>query len=318
MRPTTRFRRLVDAPGILVLPGIQDALTARIAEAAGFAAVTCGGYAATAALLGQPDTSQLGLMEMAEHYARICDAVSVPVFADADTGFGNVTNVRRAVRAYERAIQLRPDHARAYFNLGHAFKEKGLLQQAAAAFRRALAVEPRFLKARFMLAYVYALMDLNNEAIEQYRLTISASPSYVKAYYNLGNCYLKKGQSQQALEAYYAILELDPGHARAHFAIGQALARSGRLAEALASFQEALALKNDFPECHLAYARALEAVGRIRAALHHFRVYVNDPSAQEHRDEVLAHIANLTRSLARRESTAEVRPFREPGAEAAM
>jgi methylisocitrate lyase len=103
MRPTTRFRRLVDAPGILVLPGIQDALTARIAEAAGFAAVTCGGYAATAALLGQPDTSQLGLMEMAEHYARICDAVSVPVFADADTGFGNVTNVRRAVRAYERA-----------------------------------------------------------------------------------------------------------------------------------------------------------------------------------------------------------------------
>lgn len=103
MRSTTRFRRLVEAPEILVLPGIQDALTARIAEQAGFAAVTCGGYAATAALLGQPDTSQLGLMELADHYARICDAVAVPVFADADTGFGNVTNVRRAVRAYERA-----------------------------------------------------------------------------------------------------------------------------------------------------------------------------------------------------------------------
>ncbi len=103
MRATTRFRRLVEAPDILVLPGIQDALTARLAEAAGFAAVTCGGYAATAALLGQPDTSQLGLIEMADHYARIVDAVAVPVFADADTGFGNVTNVRRAVRAYERA-----------------------------------------------------------------------------------------------------------------------------------------------------------------------------------------------------------------------
>lgn len=103
MRATTRFRRLVEGPDILVLPGIQDALTARLAEAAGFAAVTCGGYAATAALLGQPDTSQLGLIEMADHYARIVDAVAVPVFADADTGFGNVTNVRRAVRAYERA-----------------------------------------------------------------------------------------------------------------------------------------------------------------------------------------------------------------------
>ncbi len=103
MRRTTRFRQLIEAPEIVVLPGIQDALTAKIAAAAGFAAVTCGGYAATAALLGEPDTSQLGLIEMAEHYARIVDAVDVPVFADGDTGFGNVTNVRRTVRAYERA-----------------------------------------------------------------------------------------------------------------------------------------------------------------------------------------------------------------------
>jgi len=103
MRRTTRFRRLIEAPDIVVLPGIQDALTAKIAASAGFAAVTCGGYAATAALLGEPDTSQLGLIEMAEHYARIVDAVDVPVFADGDTGFGNVTNVRRTVRAYERA-----------------------------------------------------------------------------------------------------------------------------------------------------------------------------------------------------------------------
>jgi 2,3-dimethylmalate lyase len=103
MRKTTRFRQLIDAPEILVLPGIQDALTAKIAERAGFLAITCGGYASTAALLGQPDTSQLGMTEMAEHYARICEAVEIPVFADGDTGFGNATNVQRTIRAYERA-----------------------------------------------------------------------------------------------------------------------------------------------------------------------------------------------------------------------
>ncbi len=103
MRKTTRFRRLIEAPDILVLPGVQDALSAKIAERAGFHAITCGGYAATAGLLGQPDTSQLGMTEMAEHYARISDAVEVPVFADGDTGFGNATNVQRTVRAYERA-----------------------------------------------------------------------------------------------------------------------------------------------------------------------------------------------------------------------
>jgi methylisocitrate lyase len=103
MRRTTRFRRLVEAPEILVMPGVHDALGAKIAEQAGFAAVTEGGYSSTATLLGEPDTSQLSMSELADHYARLCDAVSIPVFGDGDTGFGNVTNVRRTVRAYERA-----------------------------------------------------------------------------------------------------------------------------------------------------------------------------------------------------------------------
>ena len=103
MRRTTRFRRLVEAKEILVLPGAYDALTARIVEQAGFQAVSAGGYTATASLLGQPDTGQLGMSEMADFYARMCDATALPVFADADTGYGNVTNVARTVRAYERA-----------------------------------------------------------------------------------------------------------------------------------------------------------------------------------------------------------------------
>lgn len=103
MKPTTRFRQLIEAPEIAVMPGVHDALSARIAEQVGFQVITCGGYSATATLLGQPDTSQLSMTEMADHYARLCDAVSIPVFGDGDTGFGNVTNVARTVRAYERS-----------------------------------------------------------------------------------------------------------------------------------------------------------------------------------------------------------------------
>ncbi|MCB2102270.1 MAG: isocitrate lyase/PEP mutase family protein [Rhodobacterales bacterium] len=102
MRRTTRFRDLIERPEILMLPGVQDALSAKIAEQAGFQAITCGGYATSATLLGEPDTSQLSLTEMADHYARICDAVDIPLFGDGDTGFGNVTNVARTVRLYER------------------------------------------------------------------------------------------------------------------------------------------------------------------------------------------------------------------------
>lgn len=103
MRRTTRFRRLMEAPEILVLPGIHDALSLRIAEQAGFQAVAAGGYAATASLLGAPDVGQLTMTEMADMYARLADRSELPIFADADTGHGNTSNVARTVRAFERA-----------------------------------------------------------------------------------------------------------------------------------------------------------------------------------------------------------------------
>ena len=103
IRRTTRFRQLVESDDILLLPGVHDALSARIAEQAGFQAITAGGYAASATLLGRPDTSQLSQTEMADFYWRLCDAVDIPVVGDGDTGFGNITNAARTVRLYERA-----------------------------------------------------------------------------------------------------------------------------------------------------------------------------------------------------------------------
>ena len=77
------------------------------------------------------------------------------------------------------------------------------------------------------------------------------------------------------------------------------------------SFQEALSVRSDFPECHLAYGRALEAVGRVREAIQHYLEYLNDPAALEQRQEVESHIDYLYRTLGRRESTAEMRAYRE-------
>lgn len=71
MRKTTRLRALVEAEEIVVLPGVYDALSARVAERVGHQAITIGGYAMTGSLLAEPDSSQLSLSEMAEHYARV-------------------------------------------------------------------------------------------------------------------------------------------------------------------------------------------------------------------------------------------------------
>ena len=86
-----------------MLPGVHDALSARLAVRTGFDAVASGGNAATGTLLGAPDMGQLGLRDLADHYARIAAAADVPVLADADTGFGGVHNVARTVQVFERA-----------------------------------------------------------------------------------------------------------------------------------------------------------------------------------------------------------------------
>ena len=87
----------------LVAPGAVDALTARIIEEAGFPLVYVTGAGVANTMLAAPDVGLVTLTEMAERIRCIADAVTVPVIADADTGYGGVGNVRRTVRAYEDA-----------------------------------------------------------------------------------------------------------------------------------------------------------------------------------------------------------------------
>jgi len=98
-----KLRALIAAPGLAVLPGAYDALSARIIAREGFDAVMAGGYAANGSMLAQADMGQSNMRDYADHYARICAAVDIPVFADGDTGFGGPQNVRQMVRAFEAA-----------------------------------------------------------------------------------------------------------------------------------------------------------------------------------------------------------------------
>ena len=88
--------------GTVTAPFVFDGVQARLAEAAGFDAVYMSGFG-TAASYGLADMGLIGLGEMSANAARIASAVSVPVIADADTGYGNENNIARTVVLYERA-----------------------------------------------------------------------------------------------------------------------------------------------------------------------------------------------------------------------
>src|SRR5262245_8528525 len=98
MRASTTLRNMLAGPEIVVLPGAYDALSARLAERAGFTAMFTTGFGFSASALGMPDFGLLTMSETMDRLRHIARAVSVPVVADMDTGYGNPLNVRRTVQ----------------------------------------------------------------------------------------------------------------------------------------------------------------------------------------------------------------------------
>src|SRR5579885_1656706 len=103
MHATRRFRELLGQPGIIHSLGAHDVFTARLIEAAGLETVFLGGFGTSASLLGLPDVGFITLSEMADAVRRMALRVGIPVVARGDTGHGDLHNVARTVREFERA-----------------------------------------------------------------------------------------------------------------------------------------------------------------------------------------------------------------------
>jgi len=97
------LRKLLKSKKPLVIPGVFDAIGAKIAQKAGFDAMFQTGYGTSATLFGMPDYGFIGPTETVENARRICRSVDVPVIVDADTGYGNALSVWKLVRELEAA-----------------------------------------------------------------------------------------------------------------------------------------------------------------------------------------------------------------------
>jgi 2-methylisocitrate lyase-like PEP mutase family enzyme len=98
-----RLRDLLRARKAVLLPGAANALTARVIEDLGFAAIYVTGAGVTNTFLGMPDIGLISVSELANHVGAMREAVALPLIVDADTGFGNALNVGRTIQTLERA-----------------------------------------------------------------------------------------------------------------------------------------------------------------------------------------------------------------------
>ena len=103
MKLTTQLRELINAPEILVMPGVFDGYSARLVEQTGFKVGFISGAGLSEALLGQPDVGLMGLEINLNACRALAACCNIPLFADADTGYGNAVNVWHVVRGFEQA-----------------------------------------------------------------------------------------------------------------------------------------------------------------------------------------------------------------------
>ena len=102
MSRSIQFRELLKKPPFVCM-GAHDAVTAMLAQQAGAPAIYVSGFVASAVVAGAPDFGVLTQTEMFEHIRRICRVTTVPVFADADTGYGGVLDAQRTINLWEEA-----------------------------------------------------------------------------------------------------------------------------------------------------------------------------------------------------------------------
>ena len=103
MTPADKLRRLLTEGRLLSMPCCYDALSAKLIEQAGFDLTFMSGFAVSASRIGEPDLGLMSYAEVQDQARSICDAISIPLIGDGDTGYGNAMNVRRTVRGMARA-----------------------------------------------------------------------------------------------------------------------------------------------------------------------------------------------------------------------
>lgn len=186
LTPTEQLRRLLAQQEMLVLPGCHDAMSARLCQEAGFKSAFMSGFAVSACRLALPDTGLISFAELVDQGRDICSAVSIPIWGDGDTGFGNAINVRRTVQGFARAgfacIMLEDQVAPK--RCGHT-RGKSVVSREEAALRIQAAVDARNEGADILImARTDARATLGlDEAIERARLfhAIGADINFLEA-----------------------------------------------------------------------------------------------------------------------------------------
>jgi len=153
-----------------------------------------------------------------------------------------------AIKDYGIAIAIKPDYAKAHFNLAGALHDLGQLEGAVNSYEKTLEIEPHFAEAHNNLGTVFKELKQNDAAVQSYKEALVIKPDYIEAQYSLGIILQDLGQLEAAIKCYEAVLAIKPNFADALNNLGTSFLDLGQFDEAANSYKSVLKIKPDSVE----------------------------------------------------------------------
>ena len=169
-------------------------------------------------------------------------------------------------------------------NLGAAYHEKGMYNDAIVELKEALEINPSDAGTHYNLGVAYDTKGMYDKAIAEYRKAIEINPNDAKAYCNLGIAYYEKGMYDKAITEFERAVKIDPTHAEAHHNLGLAYDIEGMDDEAIAEYKKALEINPDYAETHCILGIAYYEKGMYDRAIAEFKkaIKINPNDARAH------------------------------------
>ena len=155
-----------------------------------------------------------------------------------------------AIKSYENAITIKPDYAKAHFNLAGTLQEVSQLDNAIQSYKRALTIEPKYAEAHNNLGNVFRELNQLDNAVKSYKNALISNPNYVEAHFSLGFSHQGLGQFEAAVKSYEKALQIKPNFVYALNNLGIMLKNLGKFDESIKKYEKAIKIKPSFVEAH--------------------------------------------------------------------
>ncbi len=182
--------------------------------------------------------------------------------------------LEESTRYYTAAIALCPTSACTHVNLGAAFSDLGMPEEAIDQYREALRIQPQFLLAAENICVTLRKSGKPEEAIAELRNFININPNNGKAHYDLGTDLMTRGNLDQAVTELREAARLEPNQSPARINLASALENQGKFDDAIAQYREVLRILPAAMEFHVRIADVLQQQGRLDEAISEFKVAV--------------------------------------------